>query len=242
MSDEEIIDSTDDLNEMADSATPDQEQDADVPKEDAEDEDEAYVPKFDKKKKKKKKRKEVVAEPVDDPDDDLADHDAIDDGDDNNGEYTYSYLLSRAFDMIHDNNPELAGVRRSRVSVTVPIVARRTRKTLWTNFQQSCKNFNRHPNHVRDFFLAELGTTGNLDGDGALVINGRFNAKHLESLQMKYINHYILCRNCKATNTELKKENRMYFVVCRTCGSTRSVQAVSKGFVANVQKRRLRKA
>ena len=37
------------------------------------------------------------------------------------------------------------------------------------------------------FMLAEMGTTGSVDGSGRLVIKGRFQQKQVETVLMKYI-------------------------------------------------------
>ena len=42
---------------------------------------------------------------------------------------------------------------------------------------------------------------------------------------------------CKSHDTLLKKENRIFFVSCENCGSTRSVNAIKTGFQAQVGKR-----
>ena len=35
---------------------------------------------------------------------------------------------------------------------------------------------NRDPEHCKEFLLSELGTTGNMDGQGSLIIRGKFQA------------------------------------------------------------------
>jgi hypothetical protein len=49
---------------------------------------------------------------------------------------------------------------------------------------------------------------------------------------------YVACRTCKSPDTLLKKENRLYFLCCNACGSTRSVAPIKKGFEAQVGKRK----
>ena len=45
----------------------------------------------------------------------------------------------------------------------------------------------REPNHVFNFFLEELGTSGSVDGTNRMVMKGRYQPKHVESLLRKYI-------------------------------------------------------
>lgn len=48
---------------------------------------------------------------------------------------------------------------------------------------------------------------------------------------------YVSCKTCKSADTILTKENRLFFVQCESCGSSRSVSAIKTGFVAQTQKR-----
>ena len=57
-----------------------------------------------------------------------------------------------------------------------------TKKTVFTNFMDLCKSMNRSSEHVQAFLLAELGTSGSLDGQQRLVIKGRFLPKAFEGV------------------------------------------------------------
>lgn len=50
----------------------------------------------------------------------------------------------------------------------------------------------RQPEHVMTFLLAELGTSGSLDGQQRLVVKGRFAPKNFESILRKYISKLSL--------------------------------------------------
>jgi translation initiation factor 2 subunit 2 len=52
-----------------------------------------------------------------------------------------------------------------------------TKKTHWTNFNEICLAMARQPDHVFQFFMAELGTEGSIDGNKQLIIRGKFAAK-----------------------------------------------------------------
>lgn len=45
----------------------------------------------------------------------------------------------------------------------------------------------RPPEHLLQFVLAELGTTGSIDGNQRLLIRGKYVPKYVESLLRKYI-------------------------------------------------------
>jgi translation initiation factor 2 subunit 2 len=46
---------------------------------------------------------------------------------------------------------------------------------------------NRTEEHVQSFLLAELGTSGSVDGNRRLIIKGRFQQKQIENVLRKYI-------------------------------------------------------
>merc|ERR1711879_508989 len=208
---------------------------------------EGFVPKFDatKRKKRTKKKKAPVAEVVEE------DIIVVDTPQEENNadtpvstkseeeDHAYDELLARVFKMITDRNPNLVA-KKGKTVLTIPEVFRSTKKTVWHNFQQTAKNMNRPPDHLLAYSLSELGTTGTLDGNRRLVVRGRFNPRQLENVQKNYIAEYVTCRNCKGEDTILKKENRLYFIQCQTCGATKTVQAIRTGFVALVSKRKKR--
>lgn len=94
----------------------------------------------------------------------------------------------RVFGILRANNPELTGVKR-RTIMKPPQVAREgTKKTVFTNFMELCKTMNRQPEHAQMFLLAELGTSGSLDGQQRLVVKGRFLPKAFEGVLRRYVN------------------------------------------------------
>ncbi|PRQ34840.1 putative translation initiation factor 2, beta subunit [Rosa chinensis] len=246
-----------------------------------------------KKKKKKPVESSVLNEEGGDTREDLDDGT----GDDEEGEgivlgashpwegsdrdYHYEELLGRVFNILRENNPELAGDRR-RTTMRPPQVLREgTKKTVFVNFMDLCGHtekdhyvvltwfsflvkvvffcclfeyptiwttvnlhftrglwkMHRQPDHVMAFLLAELGTSGSLDGQQRLVVKGRFAPKNFEGILRRYVNEYVICIGCKSPDTILSKENRLFFLRCEKCGSGRSVAPIKAGFVARVGRR-----
>jgi len=101
-------------------------------------------------------------------------------------EYSYQHLLDRIYIQLRANNPDL--VNKKRAVLRPPEVMRvGTSKILWVNFPDIAKMMKRDPDHVFRFFLAELGSTGSIDGNGRFMIKGKFGPKTIESLLKKYI-------------------------------------------------------
>lgn len=154
---------------------------------------------------------------------------------------SYQELLSRFFDILKANNPELAGDRTGpKFRIPPPVCLRDGKKTIFSNIQDISEKLQRSPEHLIQYLFAELGTSGSVDGQKRLVIKGKFQSKQMENVLRRYILEYVTCKTCKSINTALKKEqsNRLFFLVCKSCGSTRSVSSIKTGFQATVGKRK----
>jgi translation initiation factor 2 subunit 2 len=165
----------------------------------------------------------------------LAEQDAqqeVDDEYDRKAEYSYSELLDKVVDLLQVNNPAL--VEKKKRNIKPPVVTMTSKKTCWVNFQEICTMMERSSDHVFQFFMAELGTEGSIDGNQRLVIRGKFVPKYLESLLRKYVVEYVTCQMCRSPNTDLQKDgaSRLYFCHCRDCGSSRSVAPIRSGYHA----------
>ncbi|EEB09779.1 translation initiation factor eIF2 beta subunit [Schizosaccharomyces japonicus yFS275] len=153
-------------------------------------------------------------------------------------DYYYPELLNRFFTLLRQNNPELAGEKRKYTIVPPSVHREGNKKTIFANINDISKRMHRSLEHVIQFLFAELGTSGSVDGSSRLIIKGRFQQKQIENVLRRYIVEYVTCKTCKSPDTILTKENRIYFMTCEACGSTRSVQAIKTGYQAQIGKRR----
>jgi len=196
--------------------------------------------------KKKKKKKVVLLDAEGD-----MDTGDIDDGAENSkaggvGEawmdsdrdYTYDELLKRVFDIMREKNPDMVAGEKKKFNMKPPRVMRiGTKKSSFSNFKEICKLLHRQPEHLLAFLLAELGTSGSIDGNDQLIIKGRFQQKQIENVLRSYIKEYVTCHTCKSRETMLQKDTRLFFLQCETCGSRCSVQSIKSGFQAVTGKR-----
>lgn len=53
----------------------------------------------------------------------------------------------------------------------------------------------RQPEHVMTFLLAEMGTSGSLDGQQRLVVKGRFAPKNFEGILRRYVSKFFLSKS-----------------------------------------------
>ncbi|KAJ2998758.1 hypothetical protein HDV02_004105 [Globomyces sp. JEL0801] len=151
-------------------------------------------------------------------------------------DYTYQELLTRVFNILHQNNPEIQGEKKRYTIVPPQVLREGTKKTAFANIIDISKRMRRQPDHVIQFLFAELGTSGSMDGNQRLVIKGRFQQKQIETVLKRYIVEYVSCKTCKSAETILTKENRLFFLQCESCGSSRSVAAIKTGFMATVKR------
>jgi translation initiation factor 2 subunit 2 len=76
-----------------------------------------------------------------------------------------------------------------------------TKRSVFANITEICRRMHRQPEHVIAFMLAEMGTTGSVDGAGRLVIKGRFMQKQVENVLRRYISAYFtFIRSHPSTN------------------------------------------
>jgi len=130
--------------------------------------------------------------------------------------------------------------RRKKCTIPPPQLFREgNKRSIFANVSDICKKMRRTPEHVIQFLFAELGTSGSVDGSARLVIKGRFQQKQIENVLRRYMQEYVTCKTCKSFETELSKDNRLFFLTCASCGSVRTVQGVSTGYKAQVGRRKV---
>ncbi|XP_076162144.1 eukaryotic translation initiation factor 2 subunit beta isoform X3 [Ptiloglossa arizonensis] len=195
---------------------------------------------FSKTKKKKKKKKdldELVAEEERKEIEDKENEEiSLWVGSDR--DYTYDELLVRVFNIMREKNPDMVAGKKQKFVMRPPQVVRiGTKKTSFANFTEICKTLHRQPKHLLDFLLAELGTSGSVDGNNQLIIKGRFQQKQIENVLRRYIKEYVTCHTCRSPDTILQKDTRLFFLQCETCGSRCSVASIKSGFQAVTGKR-----
>merc|ERR1719453_665497 len=147
--------------------------------------------------------------------------------------YSYEFLLSRLYQIIEDKNPTLGAAKK--YTLKPPQVVRvGSKKVGWVNFKEICDMMKRHPDHLTQFVLAEFGTEGSNTADGQLILKGRYQPKHIESLLRKYIKEFVTCEMCKSANTKLERDSstRLTTVTCENCGASRTATSIKSGYHA----------
>jgi len=158
-----------------------------------------------------------------------------------NGESEYSYedLLDRAYATMQLQNPGIFEDSNRDISTTPPQIVRRGKRTSFVNFADTCKMLRRTPRHLMAFLLAELNTSGSIDGTKQLLIKGRYQPSQIEELVKRYVKEYVACHSCQNCETRLRREDRIYFVQCDLCTCKYSVPNIKCGFQAVITPRKL---
>ena len=204
----------------------------------------ATVEEFGKKKKSKKKKKLALSDDEEGGENEDGGGATTSSGggvqsglglpwDGSDRDYHYDELLGRVFGILKEKNPALS--EKTKTIIKPPQIAREgTKKTVFANLMEICNAMHRPHEHVTQYMMAELGTTGTLDGQQRLIIKGRFLPKVFEGVLRHYFIDYVICNMCKSSDTQLVEEatTRLSYCRCQSCGASRSVSNIQKGYTA----------
>ncbi len=134
-------------------------------------------------------------------------------------ESLYMKLLERAYRVV---TPKV----QRRQEIPKLVIQVQPRRTIITNFREVAQRLNRDPSHIAKFFLKELALAGNIEGN-SLVLYAERSPRTIEAVYERYIKLYVECPVCHSIDTYLKKEGRIYVLVCTACGATTPRKAIS---------------
>ena len=134
------------------------------------------------------------------------------------GEFDYESLLDRARDRIPKDISE-----RARWTMPETEIILEGNQTILRNFSSIVDSMDRDANHVYQFLINELGTSGTQEST-RILLKGRVPPKRIKEKIVAYVKTFILCGQCKAPDTRFIKEDRTYLLKCQACGATRPVR------------------
>ena len=133
-------------------------------------------------------------------------------------DFEYDSLLDRARARIPKNISE-----RSRWTMPEPEILIEGNQTILRNFAAIVDAMDRDANHVYQFLIYELGTSGTRE-QVRVLFKGRVPPKRIKEKIVSYVKSYILCGQCRAPDTRFVKEERTTLLKCQACGATRPVK------------------
>ena len=133
-------------------------------------------------------------------------------------DFEYDALLDRARDRIPTDISE-----RNRLTMPNPEILVEGNQTIIRNFSAIVDAMDRDANHVYQYLINELGTSGTRE-QVRVMLKGRVPPKRIKEKIVGYVKTYILCEQCKAPDTRFIKEDRTTLLKCQACGATRPVR------------------
>ena len=96
-------------------------------------------------------------------------------------------------------------------------------KTIINNFYQISTVLRRTPEHLLKYVLKELATPGELKKNG-VIVGAKIPASRINEKIEKYVQKYVLFKECKKPDTNLTKESGFVFMKCMACGAKNTVR------------------
>lgn len=132
----------------------------------------------------------------------------------------YEKSLNRALEMIPKavSEKERFQIPEAETNVT-------GNRTTIKNFKAIVSALNREPEHLIKYLLRELGVAGNMDGNQA-VFQGKFSKAAVDDRIKRYVEEFVLCRECGGPDTTLVRKDRVHILRCEACGARTAVRSV----------------
>ncbi len=131
----------------------------------------------------------------------------------------YEQMLKQAYENLPDTEAE-----KSRFEIPKVRGHIEGNKTVISNFYQIAGALERKPEHLLKYLTKELATPAT-PKKNYIVFGTKIPASRINERIEKYVEEYVLCRECGKPDTKLIKEDKYLFMKCMACGSRRSVKA-----------------
>ena len=135
-------------------------------------------------------------------------------------EKDYEKSLGRAMEMI----PK-AVFEKERFQIPEAEINVVGNRTTIKNFKAIVSALNREPEHLIKYLLRELGVAGNMNGNQA-VFQGKFSKAAVDDRIKRYVEEFVLCRECGGPDTKLVRKDRVHILRCEACGARTAVRSV----------------
>ena len=102
-------------------------------------------------------------------------------------------------------------------------------KTVLVNVTDIGASLNRDPPEICKFFGTELGSLTNYSADtDRAIVNGNHTPQDLQSLLCRYIENFVLCKQCRLPETTYKIKAGLISQKCAACGNKDNVDMTHK--------------
>lgn len=132
---------------------------------------------------------------------------------------TYEKLLEEAHSKIKPVEFSKGFERWEMPEAEIQIVGN---KTILCNFMQICSYIRRDCYHFIKFLSKETASLVKIDND-RLIFNRKIKPEALKEKIKLYVAHFVICQECKKPDTELIKQDGLFFIRCLACGAKHSL-------------------
>lgn len=131
----------------------------------------------------------------------------------------YEKLVEKAYHLLPETR-----VKEERFAVPKVRGHIQGNRTVISNFYQIADTLGRKAPHLLKFILKELAAPGELKKNG-VIFGSKIPAARVNEKIEKYVEIFVLCKECKKPDTKLLKEGNFLFMKCMACGAKQSLQA-----------------
>ena len=133
-------------------------------------------------------------------------------------EFNYQELLKKAKEV-------LPKVQASHERFEIPKVTGHLEgnKTLMTNFFAVCDQLHVEPEKFLKYLQRELAAPATLQGN-RLVFGRKLHSSFINQKIEQYAKDFVLCKECGKPDTQLMKQERIYFLKCTACGAKHPIK------------------
>jgi|TARA_Y100000310_G_scaffold341752_1_gene441930 translation initiation factor 2 subunit 2 len=98
-------------------------------------------------------------------------------------------------------------------------------QTLIKNFTDVARKFERDPAHMQKYLALETGARGELEAH-RLRLNTAKNNAFLNQKLETYANEFVICKECKKPDTELRMVDGVPWIKCRACSAKYPIRKI----------------
>jgi len=133
--------------------------------------------------------------------------------------YSDDFLLERFYNSSEGQQMK----KKGRTIMARPKVVQINKKTSIVNFSEICNQINRKNTDVMAYICDELTVVCSITGNGALLMTGFYKPEKIEEVMRDYVTNYVQCNACLSDQTELIKEDRILYLICKKCKCKRAI-------------------
>lgn len=103
-------------------------------------------------------------------------------------------------------------------------VVHQKNKTIIDNIEKVCSDIKVEPKILYSFFKKKFSVSMNLDKSSILSTTAKISYSDFEKVLREFIEEYVLCKNCKLPELEIKFDKNKISRSCKSCSFKESIK------------------